>query len=127
MLRRYGSVNVPITSLGVIIYGLVMLVSPASSFQAAAYQEGPFQLAGQRAWAVAFIAAGLAALTFHHLLAIMPLLMVVSGWSIFFIIAAVDVDGVSPTAGIAWAIIATQLLVSVSIRGTAARHQPPTP
>lgn len=119
-MLRYGSVNVPITGAGVIVYGTILLASPASSFTGNAYQQGPFLLAGQHTWAVAFIAAGLLALAIRRLLAIFPLLLFVAGWAISMVLAALTVDGVAPTAGVAWAIIAAELLVSVSIRGITA-------
>lgn len=126
MLRRYGSVNVPITSLGVIAYGTIMAISPVASFTSLALQKGPFLLASQRAWGVAFIVSGLLALAIRHVLGVMPLLAVVAGWGVSLMLTALTVEGVSPVAGIAWAIIAVQLLVSVSIRGTGAvsRREP---
>lgn len=119
-MPRYGSVNVPITSVGVIVYGIILLTSPAASFVAKAYQQGPFLLAGQHWWGVGFVAAGLLALGIRHLLAVFPLLLFVSGWAISMALAAAAVEGVSPVAGIAWGIIAAELLVSVSVRGVAA-------
>lgn len=121
MLRRYGSVNVPITSLGALIYGTVLLVAPASSFTSPAFAQGPFLFAAQRSWGVAFIAAAVLALTLRHVIAILPLLLAVTGWSVFLVLAAIAGEHVTPTAGISWAIITTQLLVSVSIRGTSPR------
>jgi hypothetical protein len=124
-VRRYGSVNVPIFSLGLIIYGAVMVLAPLQSFHALVYQEGPFLLAGQRWWGLAFVASSVIALMVRHLLAIFPLLLVVSGWAVAMLIAAATVDGVSPVAGIFPAMVAVALLVSVSIRGFRPPHLRP--
>jgi hypothetical protein len=124
-VRRYGSVNVPIFSIGVIIYGAVMVLAPLQSFRAIAYRQGPFLLVGQRWWGLAFVAAGVTALMVRHLLAVFPLLLVVSGWAVAMLIAAATVDGVSPVAGIFPAMVAVALLVSVSIRGFRPPHLRP--
>lgn len=116
-MRRYGSVNVPITSVGVITYGMILLVAAPASFRLPAYTQGPFAIVGREWWAVGFIAAGVIALLVRHLVAIFPLLMMTTGWAFALGIAALTADGVSPTAGLSWFIIAVQLLVSVSIRG----------
>lgn len=123
-MRRYGSLNVPITSAGVIVYGLILLISPATSFQSLAFRQGPFLVVGQHDWAWAFIASGALALAVHHLLAVFPLLLVVACWAMLLALAALTVDGVSPTAGLAWVIIAVELLVSAAVRGV---HPPGAP
>jgi hypothetical protein len=114
---RYGSVNVPITAAGVIVYGIILLTSPATSFTSPAFQQGPFLLLDQKWWALGFIVAGLLALAVPHPVAVFPLILTVCGWAISMVLAAVTVDGVTPTAGLSWAIIATCLLVSIGVRG----------
>lgn len=121
-MRRYGSVNVPVTSIGVIVYGAIMLFSTPSSFLSPAYTQGPFRLVPREAWAVGFIAAGIVALAMRHLLAVFPLLMMTSGWAFALGLAAATADGVTPTAGLSWFIIAVELLISVSIRGFRPKH-----
>lgn len=116
-MLRYGSINVPITAVGAVVLGIILLTSPATSFTNPAFQQGPFLLAGQHYWGAAFIAVGLAALLVRHLLGVFPLVVAVCGWAISMVLAALTVDGVAPTAGLAWAVIATQLLVSISVRG----------
>jgi hypothetical protein len=124
VLRHWPSVNVPIVSAGVLIAGIVMLVAPSSSFNAVAYQQGPFQLAPQAYWGAGFVAAGLLALVFRHLLAIFPLVLMVTGWAISLVLTALTVDGVSPLAGLAWAILAACLLASLARRGTTPQSGP---
>ena len=122
LLRRYGSVNVPIFGVGLIVYGTVMILAPERSFGALAYQQGPFLLCGKNWWGAAFVIASILALTIRHLTAIFPLMCVVAGWGIAMMIAAATVDGVSPLAGIYPMMVAVALLVSVAIRGFRPPH-----
>lgn len=121
LLHRYGSINVPITSAGVIVYGLVLVIAPASKFAAPVFRDGPFEIVPQLAWGIAFIVAGVVGLALRPVWAVLPLLAVVTGWTISVVISSLTVDAVAPTAGIGWAIISTQLLTSVALRGT---HNP---
>lgn len=112
-LRRYGSTNVPITAVGAIIYGVVLLTSPATSFTAVAYRQGPFLIADQRIWGLTFAAAGVVALSVRRTEAVIPLILVVAGWAVALMFAAFTQQTVSPTAGFSWALIAAQLATSV--------------
>jgi hypothetical protein len=121
---RYGSVNVPITSAAAVVYGSILLAADPLSFTAPAFQQGPFLLAERPWWGVAFIASGLLALAMRHVLALLPLLLVVCGWAISLLLASMTVKGVPPTASVWPMALAVQLLWSVSIRGTHPRATP---
>lgn len=117
VMSRYGSVNVPITSAGVILYGFILGSVPRSRFVAPLY-DGPLGVLPKPMWAALFVSAGVLALVITEVWAVLPLVVVVSAWTIAVVIASVTVETVAPTAGIGWSIIATQLLTSVALRGT---------
>ncbi len=124
---RYGTYNVPITSVGMIVYGAIMLFAPDSSYVSSAFVEGPFQLAPKNVWAVGMIAAGILALAWLHVFGVLPLLLIVACWTFSIIYAGFVVAGIPPTAGVGWAIITTQLLVGVYRRGVRSIHPPNKP
>ena len=121
---RYGSGNVPITAVGILLYGTIMLFAPRASYQNPVFSIGPFDLAPKPVWAIAMIASSLLALIFLTWWALFPLLAVVTCWALSIVVAGFSLPQVSPTAGITWLIIAAQLLFGVAKRGVRAHNRP---
>lgn len=120
MLGRYGSTNMPITALGCALFGLVLLIAPHSSYSAPVYHV-PFSVATQEGWGLGFLVTGIAAMAIVNLITVLALTIVVTGWAALILGSTLTVDGVPPSAPIAWGIIAACLLVSVGRRGIASR------
>lgn len=111
---RYGTVSVPVTALGVVVAGILFLVTD-QGFNSASYRSA-FRLIDRPTWAFLFIATGLLALVVLHWAATLPLMAVVGMWAATWLLASFD--GVVPFhAPIPWTIITLTLTAAVARRG----------
>ena len=116
LLDRYGSVNVPITALGSIVYGTAMLIAPARLYAAPGF-TAPFEVLPQRAWGALFILAGALVLLVVNVVTVGLLAMTLCVWAALVMASAFSAPGASPSGWVWPAVIAAQLVVSVSRRG----------
>lgn len=111
-LRRWTSPNVPITAVGMVLYGLVFIAAPRE-YSTERWLNGPFVLVHRPVWAAVFIAAGLLALIVPRLWSAWFLSLVVTGWLFSILWALWSTPGWTPGSWLPFSVIAAMLWVSV--------------